>query len=190
MEAVFHQDKTFEKINYAGQVVHDREFENCTFKRCDFTGSQFAGCRFHDCTFEGCNLAMIKLNRSTLNNVVFTECKLTGINFSECEDMLFTVKFDTCILDYASFMRKKMPGTRFTSSSLKEVVFSQANLEKAVFDNSNLERAIFNQTQLKSADFVTAYNFDIDPEFNNIKNARFSQYGLPGLLTKHDLRVE
>lgn len=189
MEELTHQDKTFEKIIWQNKDVRNREFENCTFKNCDFSGSNFSGNRFTDCTFIGCNLLMLKLGQATINNVEFIECKLTGINFSECENLLFTVYFESCLLDYTSFIKMKMAKTKFVKCSLKGVDFSDTTLTSALFDTTDLERAVFNYTNLSGADLSTAYNFDIDPEINTIKKARFSQYGLQGLLTKYNLQV-
>ena len=45
------------------------------------------------------------------------------------------------------------------------------------------------RTNLSGADFSTAFNFDIDPEANTIKKAKFSSYGLQGLLTKYNLQI-
>ena len=47
----------------------------------------------------------------------------------------------------------------------------------------------FSQTILKNADLSTSYNFIIDPDSNNIKNAKFSVHGLAGLLAKYDIKI-
>jgi uncharacterized protein YjbI with pentapeptide repeats len=190
MEALLHQDKTFEKVSYPNSAISNREFEGCVFKNCDFSNADFSQNRFTDCQFVGCNLAMLKLNRSTLHDVTFRECKLTGIDFSKCEEFLFTVRFENCLLDYASFLKRKMPKTYFINSSLKNAVFEGATLTKAVFDNTDLAGAVFEGAQLNEANLVTAYNYTIDPEVCNIKKARFSQSGLSGLLTKYGIRIE
>lgn len=190
MKDQLHQDKTFEKVLYPGKTIRGREFENCMFRNCDFSDSDFSQNRFTDCQFIGCNLAMLKLGNSTLDNVTFSECKLTGIDFSACEEFLFTVRFESCLMDYTSFLKRKMPKTNFLGCSLKNAVFEQANLTKAVFDNTDLAGATFERTHLNEADLVTAYNYIIDPEMNNIKKARFSQSGLAGLLTRYDIQVE
>ncbi|WP_018477280.1 pentapeptide repeat-containing protein [Pontibacter roseus] len=190
MNELLHQNKTFEKVLYPGKPIKGREFEDCVFKNCDFSNGDFSQNRFTDCQFVGCNLAMLKLNRSTLNNVTFKECKLTGISFGETEEFLFTVRFEGCLLDYASFLKRKMPKTQFLNTSLKNAVFEQATLTKAVFDNTDLAGAVFERTQLNEADLVTAYNYTIDPEVNSIRKARFSQSGLSGLLSKYDIRIE
>ncbi len=82
-----------------------------------------------------------------------------------------------------------MLNTKFVRSSLKEATFSQANLAGSTFDECDLLGTVFNRTDLSGADLSTAYNFDIDPELNNIRKAAFSAGGLPGLLRKYDLKI-
>jgi fluoroquinolone resistance protein len=189
MDTRFHDDKTFEDVSYAGQLTRGGEFNNCIFKKCDFSDSEFAQTKFIDCVFENCNLSMIKLTKSTLTDAVFKNCKILGVNFSLCEDFLFSVRFESCALDYSSFMSKKMVKTTFSKSSLKEVTFTQANLTSSVFDDCNLLETVFRQTDLTSVNFATALNYIIDPELNIMKKAIFSTHGLPGLLDKYDIKI-
>ncbi len=132
---------------------------------------------------------MAKLGKTTLTDVVFKGCKLLGINFSITEDFLFSVRFENCMLDYSSFMDKKLPKTHFVKTTLKEVTFSRAILAGSVFDECNLNETIFNETDLTGVNFSTAYNYIIEPELNNIKKAVFSQQGLPGLLTTYGIKI-
>lgn len=189
MDKLVYDNEVFESPGYAEQTVKGREFQSCIFKKCDLSNSSFLNCKFIDCVFEGCNLSLMKLGATYLNNVAFSNCKLLGINFSDCQSLLFTVGFNNCVLDLASFMGRKMPGTRFVRSSLKEVTFSQANISGSTFDDCNLAGAVFNRTDLSGTDLSTAYNYDIDPELNNIRKAAFSASGLTGLLRKHELRI-
>jgi uncharacterized protein YjbI with pentapeptide repeats len=189
MESLTHEGKIFEKIVYAEKTIKGREFQNCTFKKCDFSNSDFSYNRFLDCRFESCNLSMMKFRGSTLGGAVFVNCKIMGVNFSDCDNFLFTPQFDTCILDYASFMSKKMVKTSFLRTSLKEVNFIQANLSGSVFDHADLADAVFNQTDLTGADLSTALNYTIDPELNTIKKAVFSTFGLAGLLTRYQIKI-
>jgi fluoroquinolone resistance protein len=115
---------------------------------------------------------------------------LLGINFSDCNDSLFTVKFTGCILDYCSFAKKKLMKTTFINSSVKNVDFSECDLTKSVFSNTDLMNSVFNRTILKEVDFLTASNYIIDPELNNIRKAKFSLNGIAGLLYKYDISIE
>jgi len=133
---------------------------------------------------------MVKLNHCQLNNIHFKECKLIGINFSACLDFLFEVRFENCVLDYASFARKKMGKTAFLNTSMKNVDLSESDLTKATFTHADLNGALFDRTILKEADLTTAINYSIDPEQNNIKKAKFSLHGVAGLLHKYDITIE
>ena len=189
MQQLNYDGQTFEKITYTGKIINGREFQECTFKQCDFTDSNFGNNKFIDCVFEGCNLSMLKLANATLSSAAFKDCKILGVNFHECSDFLFSVAFDNCVLDYSSFAGKKMPKTRFSNSSIKETTFANASLSGSKFEHCNLDRAIFNRTDLSSVNFVTATNFDIDPEINTLKKASFSADSLAGLLSRHQIKV-
>jgi uncharacterized protein YjbI with pentapeptide repeats len=125
-----------------------------------------------------------------MKDVFFKGCKTLGVNFSTCRDFLFCVNFENCLLDYSSFCNKKMSKIKFVDCSLKEVNFAGADLTEAQFKNSNLLGALFNSTLLKGADFTTSYNYNIDPELNIIKRAKFLLSGVPGLLSKYDIIIE
>ena len=166
------------------------EFENCTFAQCDFSNGIFTASVFIDCIFTACNLTMAKLTDCLLNGAAFKDCKLLGVNFNDCVDVPFSVKFDGCIMDYCSFVKKKMKKTVFANSSMKGVDLSECDLTRSVFTNTDLMSAVFNRTILKEADFLTAKNFIIDPEINSVKKAKFSLHGIVGLLNKYDLNIE
>lgn len=189
MEEYIYVHQTFEKENYFGKRITDREFDGCIFKNCDFSNCDFSGTVFLDCQFIDCNLGMMTVIKSGFKTVFFKTCKVLGIQFHDCDDFLFNVHFEDCNLDYSSFARKKMPKTKFINSSLREVSFIAADLTGSEFVNVNLERAVFNETQLKDVDFTTAYNYSIDPEFNPMKKAKFSVQGIPGLLDKYDIKI-
>jgi len=99
------------------------------------------------------------------------------------------VEFQACILDYSSFMGRKMVKTKFVKTSLKEVNFSGANLSGSIFDDCNMLDTLFNGTDLSAVNFTTSHHFIIDPELNVMKKALFSAQGLPGLLTKYQIKI-
>jgi len=66
---------------------------------------------------------------------------------------------------------------------------SEADLSDCKFHNCNMERTVFDQTILRNADLSTSYNFIIDPDNNDIKKAKFSVHGLPGLLMKYGIEI-
>ncbi|MFQ9315664.1 MAG: pentapeptide repeat-containing protein [Dysgonomonas mossii] len=137
-----------------------------------------------------CNLSMADLNQSTLNNIHFKNCKMLGVKFNHCHDFIFHVDFENCILDYASFEKRKMSKTRFKDTSLKGVDFGGADLKQSKFLEADLEEAIFYNTNIQEVDFTTAYNYSIDLSQNQIKKACFSKDGLAGLLNQFDIIID
>lgn len=69
-------------------------------------------------------------------------------------------------------------------------MFAECDLKKSVFDECDLDRAVFKQANLENADFMTAYNYSINPERNRMKNARFALPGVIGLLDQYDIIIE
>lgn len=186
----FYQYKTFEKIDGCNENVHQRIFEECIFTNCDFSGCDFFKTRFADCFFIDCNMSMVKFRNTGLQNVSFRECKLLGIQFNESDDFLYAVRFESCVLDFSSFMGKKMTDVPFGFCSLKNAAFIKTNLKGSKFEHCDLQDAIFEESNLTETDFLTATNYIIDPAINDIRRARFSLDGLPGLLLKYDLHIE
>ncbi len=183
------EDEIFAKIAPETITGKKRTFEHCRFISSDLSYADLSGLTFVNCFFDECNLSLIKLSDTGLQDVQFKGCKLTGADFSKSNDFLFEANFSNCILDNAIFYKKKNKGAKFTDCSLIETDFTEADLTNVQFDNCNLHRAFFNRTILKSADLRTSYNFTIDPDMNNLKKARFSVQGLPGLLAKYDIRI-
>ncbi|WP_310394692.1 pentapeptide repeat-containing protein [Hymenobacter sp.] len=174
----------------ARHLAGHHEFEEFRFVNCDFGGANLSNRRFADCLFERCNLSSAQLAGTALQNVAFAECKLLGLQFTACRDLLFGVHFDQCQLRYASFAGRNMPGTRFVGCGLDDADFMGADLTAAVFENCSLAGAVFQQTRLVAADFTTATGFVIDPETNPLQRARFTLAGLPGVVAKYGLLVE
>jgi fluoroquinolone resistance protein len=190
MDSTAHFEKTFTKVKWSNQSIPDREFEACTFTQCDLSHSDFSHSKFAECTFTGCDLSMVKLPEVLLRDVTFKECKLLGVDFSLCKEMLFSPKFEQCMMDHAVFHKRKMNGTKFIRCTLKSVDFENAHLENAVFERCDLERAVFVNTHLQKADFSKAFNMALDPERNKLKGAKFSVEGALALLAKYGLKIE
>jgi len=183
------EDQTFTKVTAKSLTDKKSTFENCWFVNCDFSYADLSKQVFTDCEFEGCNLSLVKLIETGLQDVRFKNCKLSGADFSKSHDFLFAVNFENCILDNAIFYKKKNKSAKFLDCSMVETDFTEADLTDTTFGNCNLNRAFFDRTVLKNADLSSSYNFIIDPDNNDIKKAKFSVQGLPGLLVKYGIRV-
>lgn len=184
-----YEDQVFEKTDFTGGTS-GKEFLTCTFNGCNFENADLSGTDFFDCTFRNCNLSLAKMRSTGLKTVQFHGCKITGVDFSYCNDFLFAVSFYSCMLDYASFQKKKMKQTVFRDCSLKEAHFSNCDLTGAVFSGCDLTEVLFQDNNLEKADFSSARNFIINPAQNKMKKAKFSYSGLPGLLAHLQIEIE
>lgn len=189
MASIIQEDKTFTKLSTADNVFGSDTFENCRFLNCDLSAANLSGKVFIDCQFEDCNLSLAHVTNTGFQNAKFKHCKLSGVNFAKSLDFLFEIHCENCILDNAIFFRKKNKKANFKDCSMVETDLTEADFTDAKFDNCNLDRAFFDRTILKNADLSTAYNFMINPDNNDIKKAKFSVQGLPGLLSKYDIRI-
>ncbi len=175
--------------NFDSEVeeLHRDNFEQVEFTNCTF--SNLAGITFIDCVFQDCNLSNATVANARFSDVIFINCKLTGINFSESKDFGFSIQLDNCILDYAIFERKKPVKSTFSNCKIHGADFTQADLSKCKFHNCDFWDAIFANTNVAGVDFTTSKNFTIDPTINNVKKAKFLSSDLVGLLTRFDIIV-
>lgn len=188
-EIISHENKTFENVDYSEKLLRNREFYKCDFVGCDFTKSDLRGNSFEECNFEDCNFSMTEVGGAGFRDAKFIRSKILGVDFTRCNTFMFSFDFDTCILDYCTFFGTKLKNTSFIECSLKEVDFTEVDLSSSVFRNTDLTGAVFSNTNLEKADFTSAINFSIDPQYNQVKKAKFSAYQLEGLLYKYQLDV-
>ena len=186
----FYDDMTFKGINFSNKTPETKEFDGCSFVNCNFSGSNFTGINFIDCRFENCNLSLIKLAGTGLKNVEFSGSKIIGVDFSVATDLLLSVKFEKCSLEFSHFYKKKLKKTLFIDCNIKEANFTETDLTGSAFIQCDLLNTVFDRTILHSVDFRTSFNYTIDPSVNVIKKARFSYQGVIGLLYKHDIIIE
>ncbi|MFB9056418.1 pentapeptide repeat-containing protein [Mariniflexile ostreae] len=186
---IMREDEDFINVNYSEDFVRDQEFYDCRFVGCNFTKTDLRGSSFEDCTFQDCNFSMSELEGVGFRNINFIGSKILGIDFTRCNSFMFSFKFDTCRIEYCTFFGTKLKKTAFIKCSLKETDFSEADLSFAVFTNSDLTGTKFSNTTLEKADFREAHSFNIDPELNRLKKAKFYTSQLEGLLYKHQLDI-
>lgn len=188
--ASFFSDQTFSKINPNQTSLESGDYENCTFKHCDFSGLNFSKFKFIDCEFQECNFSLALISNTSFQDVHFTDCKMLGLRFDSANQFGLSLHFENCTLNHSSFYQCKLPKIKFVDSQLQEVDFTESDLSDSLFDGCDLMHAIFDQTNLEKADFRTAIHFQIDPEKNKIKKAKFSVNGLVGLLSKYQIQID
>lgn len=189
MPAYF-EDKLFTPADIANNPIQRGDYENCRFIHCDLSSAELYGTGFIDCEFSHCNLSMIKADKKTsFRDVRFTDCKLQGIHFNDCNELLFAARFENCLLQYASFYKMKMKNTLFRNCSFGEADLSEADFTNAVFDHCDFKGARFDHTILEKSDLSSSFNYSINPEKNKIRKAVFSIPEVTGLLHSYDILI-
>jgi fluoroquinolone resistance protein len=168
----------------------DQEYSDCTFVRRDFMNRQFHSARLEDCTFDVCNLSMVKFDNAILNRVHFRKCKIVGVDFAKCSKMAFSLAFEECILDYALFRKNNLKNFVFKDCRMQGTNFIESNLSAAKFFRCDLEKAVFEGSNLEKADFISSWNYSINPETNKLKKTKFSLPHVIGLLGNLDIIIE
>ncbi|MBK0381666.1 pentapeptide repeat-containing protein [Pedobacter sp. SD-b] len=190
LQKSYFEELLFEKRDFAQDPLDKGEYELCEFKDCNFGNADLFEIVFTDSKFIGCNFTLANIAQTAFRKVKFKDCKLLGLHFDHCNPFLLEVGFENCNLNLCSFYQLKLKSTIFINCTLHEADFSNADLTSAKFDECDLLYTKFDQTTLEKADFSTAFNYQINPEGNRIKKAKFSLHGLPGLLANYDILVD
>ena len=70
-------------------------------KSTPLINQHLSGCNFVECTFENCDLSNAQLGNTAFREVNFKECKMLGLHFEHCNDLIFSVHFNDCQLDFS-----------------------------------------------------------------------------------------
>lgn len=189
MSESYEYDEKFSGIDYSQSPI-SQEYECCTFRNCSFARAGISNVKFVECTFEVCDLSMADIGNTLFRDVVFKQSKLIGLSFEECNKLLFSVHFEGCQLNFSSFYQMSLKKTCFKECRLEEVDFTETDLTEAIFHDCNLTGAVFDHTKLVRADLRTATSYTIDPENNDLSQARFSLPAVIGLLHNYDITIE
>lgn len=186
----YFDNEEFLKIDFSKTKIKKGEYDHCTFVNCNFEAIHASNIQFVECEFLECNFSNTIVNNTAFKDVAFINCKLLGVKFNECDPFLLQFSFKDCQLNFSSFYKLKIPNTKFSKCNLQEVDFTETVLTNAVFDDCDLGGAIFENTMLEKSDFRTAYNFNINPERNKLKGAKFSKENIAGLLSEYKISIE
>ncbi len=169
-----HDEQTFEDLRLEDHRFADLELSECTFRKLVAPRSSWTGCGLSACVFEDCDLAMARLERARLHDVVFRRCKLIGVDWTQASTLIMQVRFEDCALDYGNFAGLELPGLHLLDCSAREVDFRDARLDRACFRGSRLHDSLFEKTSLRGADLSEALDYRIDPRKNKLGKTRFS----------------
>jgi uncharacterized protein YjbI with pentapeptide repeats len=190
MKQVYIVEQIFDKVNFIETPLEKGEYEACVFNFCDFSNANLSNFIFTNCDFNHCNLSLVKLTKTSFHTATFKDSKMLGMHFENCNPFGLSFSFENCQLNHASFYKTSIRATVFKNCQMQDVDFANCDLTTAIFNNCDLARTTFENTNLEKSDLRTAFNYSIDPEINKIKKAKFSLFGIAGLLEKYGIEIE
>lgn len=168
------EDTKFSSVDFSKYNIAGCLFENCFFESCRFNEITLNKCTFNSCVFSECEIVLTKFANTTLNEAAFLNCKLTGVNLSDCNDFGLSLEFNGSILDYVVISGKKLKKTDFTACRINNSDFTDIDFKESDFSETIFENTAFRNCNLEKCDFRTSSGYEIDPALNVIRNARFT----------------
>jgi uncharacterized protein YjbI with pentapeptide repeats len=125
-----------------------------------------------------------------MQDVVFEESKLIGIDFSRCNtNLFFSIKATKTFLQYCNFSSLNMKHFNFDRSKIIQCRFDETNLSEARFLEVDFAGSTFHNCDLTKANFEKAMNYVLNPCENKIKKAKFSSPECLGLIKALDVEI-
>lgn len=182
------ENKDLQGIKFQNNML-SAEYYNCRFSSCDFSHLSLFDIYFENCVFDNCDFTLVQF-KCALRDVVFTNSKLIGTNFSELNKCSGGIDFIGSCLDYAAFTTTTIKKTRFEDCKITEAAFNQTILTGSVFKNCELTDTSFAGANLERVDFTTAFNYTINPNTCKLKKTKFSVPEIKGLVAHLDIIIE
>ena len=150
------------RVRTLRKLSNNEHLESLRVKDCVLGSNDARAMAIDGVVFENDEISSCKLRKSSLADVVFTNCLLFGTDF-----------------DGSGWLRVELTGGTFSglalsACSLQDVKFSRAKLNLANFRMSTLKRVSFVDCELSEADFQGADLTDIEFKNCDLDQAEFS----------------
>ena len=183
-------EQHFEDIDFAKENIGQAEYSFCTFTKCNFADTALSNIRFIDSIFEDCNWSNANIQDCSIQDCKFENCKMLGLQFNTCSDFGFGIHCKNCNLQHSVFFKMDLRQCSFDHCHLGYVDFGEADLTSIKLYDCNLANTFFGYTNLERTNLTGSVNFNIDPDNNKLKGARFSATEVIRLLDKYGLVIE
>lgn len=187
LEGANFKEANLENTVFIGATLTNALFSGATLNRTEFTGANLTNADFRGITNDKLHAVIfrskagedkyrqevpqkedqnytVQLVGTLFENIDFTECDLTGIEFNKCEMQkakfsgmnLRSVRFCECMLQDANLENVQADGTELEGCTLNDANLYKAYLRYANLVGCELERAAMKYTQLQAADYTGA----------------------------------
>ena len=97
------ENENFKRLQLSEDDLSNKSFEDCNFIDCDFINCNWRNTSFINCEFKNCSLSNLNVHNCKLNEVLFVESKLVGLNFSSCKNYYFSLSWISAMCCFATF---------------------------------------------------------------------------------------
>ncbi len=189
-----YNDEKFNELDLPQILLEEVTFSHCQFSHCHFNEAKWLQCKFNECEFTHCDLNMAHIAGTLFSDVVFSDSKLMGINWTTARwpqiKLITSIGFYRCNINHSSFFELSLIEIIIESCKAQNVDFRGADLSHGKLTGTDFEKTLFQHTKLKSADLTDSINYNIDPMQNEIKKAKFSFPEAIALLNHFDIEIE
>lgn len=137
------QDAT--KMNVPALLI-----DSVVIEKCSFLQAQLLRVGAKDLQVKQSDFSSAALIDGSLNRVEFSNCRMSGVDFSKAT--LHDVTFRGCKLDLANFRFTDIRRVRFIDCTLVETDFLGATLHDVGFQTCTLEKTIFERAKCSLVD--------------------------------------
>lgn len=160
------KDKEFKNISFTGYYPYI-EIGNSSFTSCNFNKANFQGLDITNTIIKLSDLSNQQLTEHSYQQIIFDNCNLIGINFTD--SYLENITFKNCNLSYSNFSNTNLKNIIFDNCNLKESTFSMVKWKSLNFENSDLTEVEFFQTSLQNLDLSTCLLQNIKVDITKLK---------------------
>lgn len=185
-----HEGEDFSKVTFTDDRLDDKTFVKCNFYHCQFNGNNFDECSFEDCKFDGCDMSLSKLNNCRFTDVAFESSKMLGIDWTKSSKTFLEIGFEDCNISHSIFTGLNLKKIKMQKCEAKDCDFTDTNLSESSCNDTDFKESIFSNTNLIGSDLSHATGYQIDPNHNKIKGAKFTFPEVTALLSCLGIIVE
>lgn len=185
-----YEGEIFSSQDFSETSLAEFSFFDCRFEHCVFINSLWNKTKFNASQFKNCNISFVKAEGCFLQDVLFDQCKIVGVEFFKCDKTFFAINIKESVVSTCNFSDLTMKRASFHKSQIKDCFFINTQLVEADFTNTDLQGTVFHKSNLNKSDFSGAINYSINLQSNTVKNAKFSYPEVMGLLKSFDIIIK
>lgn len=150
------QDVTVREVSIIGVDLSNFSVKSLSLSdakiiKCDFAAVNLERLNLKDVEYVNCGLITTSCGESSWHRVSVNHSRCTGLGLQT--STLQNVVFTACKLNLANFRFAKLKNVVFDGCDLSEADFYCSELTNIRFDNCTLDRTEFSGSKLKSVDF-------------------------------------